>query len=611
MIRPYLLAISIVVGCGTAAAGDGTSGAENIDWYSWATLPLLDAGRVKPLETYAAEELLITSRQSAIIDSASNQSLIPTALYLTLLFEWSGWDHPRKEQLLHSSDVATEYSFYHQADRWDKTPLLCLEYSGLKQMLGLPEHVEFVAPATLTTLSLIDPRTQKSMPFATWGRRLQERKDANETLSHVEAQGLELAQRLRAYQAERMGLNIGVLPDTKREENTWLSLAAVLLTKFDDVTDPQGNYRQAQQNLWQARSAFLKGDVRAFNQSSREFHQSVDAICATAPSPPNKARLHAEVVYNHWQPFRLAEFFMMLSVLACLLAMRTNRPTPYWTAFAACALGATMLLAGLILRAVISGQAPIASMYESVVTVATGVVLLGIASGVWFRNGNVLVTTAAVSLLALLAANHCSTILDCQIHPLAPVLCSPAWLVAHALAATLSYAAFAVAMGMANITLGYHAMRVQRSELTRSLSQLTSHFIQVGIVLLSSGTFFGCLWADSAWGRFWAWDPKEAWTLITVLCYIAVFRAWQGGRLTERGFAAASTLCFLLIIVTWYGINVIFRTGWHSYGFASSGHVLVCMAVFLQVAYTATAIVRSESNGQFAHAGPANMHEIN
>lgn len=606
MIKCYLLAISLVICNGMVAEGDGINGPANIDWRLWENMPVYNGGRAKPLDTFAAEELLTTSRQSAIVDSTSNQSLSPTAFYLTLFFEWSGWDHPRKEQLLNVDDVTTEYSFCHQADRWDKTPLLYLEHSGLNQMLGLPEHVAFVAPQTLTTLSLIDPHTQKSIPFATWGRKLRERIDAKETLTNVELKGLELAQRLRAYQAERMGLNVGILPDVNSAQNTWLSLATVLVTKFDDANDPQGSNRQAQQKLWQARSAFLKGDVSAFNQSSREFREIAISISATAASPPNQARMDAEVAYNHWQPFRLAESFMVFAVLAsCLIALRTSLPVPYWTAFAACATSTCVLLVGVVLRAVISGRLPFASMYESVVTVATGIVLIGIIWEVRFRKGFVLAVTAVVSLLALLVANHCSTFLDCQIRPLEPILRSPIWLVVHVLAASLSYAAFAVAMGISNLTLGYYAMRVNRSELTHSLSHITSRLIQVGIVLLSTGMFFGCLWADSAWGRFWALDPKEVWTLITLLCYVAVLRAWHGGRLTERGFAAASTLCFSLVIMTWYGVNFILRTGLHSYGFASGGQVLVCAVVLLQIAYTTAALVHSESDRQSSHGGYA------
>jgi ABC-type transport system involved in cytochrome c biogenesis permease subunit len=598
-----LFAVLVVVFSTLQSAANETIATAKIDWHLWESTPVHCDGRVKPLDTFARESLHIMTQQSTVVDSVSNQSLSPTALYLTLLFEWSGWDDPRKEQLLSVSDVATEYTFYHLADRWDKTPLLSVEHPGLKQILGLPEHVAFVSPATLSTVSLIDPRTQKSVPFATWGRKLQERKDADEALSHMEMTGLELSQRLRAYQAERMGLNIGIVPKLKTNEGRWLSLAALMVTKFDDVADMSGSYRQLQQKAWQARSAFLKGDADAFNQASREFREVTDSICAAAPTSPSRYRLAIEVAYNHWQPFHLAEFFMMVAVLANWVAASTKSTRAYWTAYALYVVAACALIMGIAMRTVSSGRPPIATMYETIVTVATGAILFGLIWEAWGRSRYLLAATASISLAALLAANHCSNFVEYQIQPLEPVLRSPVWLVAHVLAATMSYAAFAVAMGAANITLGYYGMRVRRPELTHSLLHVAARSIQVGIVSLSIGMLLGSIWADSAWGRFWAWDPKEVWTLITVLCYIAVLRAQQNGQLTERGFAVASALCFSLVIMTWHGLNLMLRTGLHSYGFSSGGGPLVCIALFLQIAYVIGAVVRSENEQQLEIVG--------
>lgn len=602
MIKLHLLAASIAISFGAVAVGSEPRGAANMDWHLWESVPVQNDGRVKPLDTLATETLLTMSQQSAVVDSETNRSLNPTALYLTLLFEWSGWDHPRKEQLLSVSDVATEYSFYHQADHWDKTPLLSVEHSSLKQILGLPEHVEFVAPTTLATLSLIDPHTQKSVPFAAWGRKLQDRKDAHEVLSDAEMKGLELAQRLRAFEEVRMGRVGGILTGND-SANSWFSLAAVLVTKFDDGNDPRGSYRQAQQKLWLVRAAFLKGDAHAFNQSSREYREIADSICTAAPTLPSKFRLGVEVAYNHWQPFHLPEFVLMLGTLASLIAARSTRSLACWIAYILCAVAACALVIGIAIRTVIAGRLPVATMYETVITVATGIVLIGVLGEARRRRGFMLAATASISLVALLAADHCSNFLDYQIRPLEPVLRSPIWLVAHVFASTMSYAAFAIAMGTANIMLAHYAMRSCRPELTHTLSQIANRSIQVGIVLLSFGMFFGSLWADFAWGRLWAWDPKETWTLITILCYIAVLRTWHGGHLTERGFAAASVLCFSLVIMTWYGINLMLRTGLHSYGFSSGGGLLVCMALFLQIAYVIGAVVRSENERQLEIVG--------
>ena len=96
------------------------------------------------------------------------------------------------------------------------------------------------------------------------------------------------------------------------------------------------------------------------------------------------------------------------------------------------------------------------------------------------------------------------------------------WLVTHVMTITLSYAAFALAMGIANITLGYYLMRSENRPAIEALSRFTYRALQVGVVLLATGTFLGGMWAAYSWGRFWGWDPKEVWALIALLGYLAV-----------------------------------------------------------------------------------------
>ena len=207
------------------------------------------SGRVSPSKTAAGrshwtrwlgKHFYLTSNLASVVDSETGQQLNPTALYLTMFFEWTGWDHERKDSLLLSKDWGSQYFYLHQADRWDKTPLLRVDFPELKQMIGMPEHVKYVAPAILATASIVDPRTQKSTPFPAWGRTLLESKEAGNSLSQLEAKGLELANRLVAYQTERMGMGLGIVPSGKADDAKWLSVGELLLTKFDDFERPSG-----------------------------------------------------------------------------------------------------------------------------------------------------------------------------------------------------------------------------------------------------------------------------------------------------------------------------------------------------------------------------------
>ena len=131
------------------------------------------------------------------------------------------------------------------------------------------------------------------------------------------------------------------------------------------------------------------------------------------------------------------------------------------------------------------------------------------------------------------------------------------WLVTHVLTITLSYAAFALALGIADIALGYYLARSKNREVLELLSTFIYKTLQVGVLLLAVGTVLGSIWADYAWGRFWGWDPKEVWALIALLGYLALLHARYTGWLGNFGLAACAAACFSLVIVAWYGVNFV------------------------------------------------------
>ncbi len=166
------------------------------------------------------------------------------------------------------------------------------------------------------------------------------------------------------------------------------------------------------------------------------------------------------------------------------------------------------------------------------------------------------------------------------------------WLVTHVMTITLSYAAFALALGIANITLGYYLVRSGTGETIAALSRFTYQALQVGVLLLAAGTILGGVWADYSWGRFWGWDPKEVWALIALLGYLAVLHARYVGWVGHFGLAALSVACFSLVVVAWYGVNFVMGAGLHSYGFGGGGEGYVGSVLAAQFLYVALAALR-------------------
>ncbi len=176
--------------------------------------------------------------------------------------------------------------------------------------------------------------------------------------------------------------------------------------------------------------------------------------------------------------------------------------------------------------------------------------------------------------------------------PLQAVLRSNIWLVTHVMTITLSYAALALAMGVGNITLGYYLFGARDEQVTGRLENLTYCSVQVGVLLLAAGTIVGGVWADHCWGRFWGWDPKEVWALITLLGYLAVLYARQALWIRQFGLAALCVACFSLVIMAWYGVNFVLGVGLHDYGFGEGGQTHVLVAVIAQNIFVAASVVR-------------------
>ncbi len=225
---------------------------------------------------------------------------------------------------------------------------------------------------------------------------------------------------------------------------------------------------------------------------------------------------------------------------------------------------------GILLRWVESyqmgiGHAPLSNLYESLVFFAWSIALLYIFIEWKYKNRvfGILSTALACSAMAY------ASLKPDQIQPLIPALKSN-WLIAHVFTCFIGYASFAIAFGISLIYLlrryGGPAM-LDRLPADNLLDELTHQLVMFGFIFLSAGIITGSVWANSAWGRYWGWDPKETWSLITwfvyaILLHARFMRGWQGTRI-----AVLSIFGFLAVLFTYFGVN--YLPGLHSYGAAS------------------------------------------
>jgi cytochrome c-type biogenesis protein CcsB len=580
--------------------------AQTFQWDQWRHLPVQEGGRHKPFGTLAWETLRTISNRASFADPQNNQKLDANTLYLVMLFDWQGWDRPVSPQTFAGRHSRASYFSLHEPDKWDRAPLLRVDFLALRSALGLPADQKHVTPFDLSRAKVRIPEDNQERPFLRWAEGLIRQQDKG--LSEFEKKSLELADKFWSYQDHRMGNRMEVIPVQGSDEGEWVTVAYLMRANFDDDADPTGEMRKAQQFFRAARTAYFTSSADEFNNASASLIDTVRQLGPQLGNYPQQSLVDLEVAYNRWVPFRFAWVFSLLAFLCLLLHMGTTWKPFYvagWTAFVA---GLIAIIVGFGMRVAISGRAPVTNMYESVVYVALGVVLFGLVFELIYRSRYVLTAAAAVATVALILADNCPAALDASLRPLQPVLRSNFWLVTHVMTITLSYAALALALGVGNITLGYYLVRSDNRQAINSLTNFTYKAIQVGVLLLAAGTILGGVWADYSWGRFWGWDPKEVWALVALLGYLAVLHARYAGWVHQFGLAALSVICFSLVVMAWYGVNFVLGAGLHSYGFGGGGKSYVLGAIGLQLIFVAAAGWRAFSHGQLLGSPAGSGH---
>jgi len=205
--------------------------------------------------------------------------------------------------------------------------------------------------------------------------------------------------------------------------------------------------------------------------------------------------------------------------------------------------------------------APLSNFYESLVFFAWTLPALGLFAFRRYFRGYLGAVLSTIACLLLAYASFGGV--DSSIKPLMPALKSN-WLLIHVVTAFLGYAAFAVAFGTAVLYLVQDRRPRPALPPQSQLDRLLYRATVLGFLLLTLGILTGAVWAESAWGRYWSWDPKETWSLITWLVYATLLHArllkgWQGRRI-----AWLAVVGFMAVLFTYFGVSFLL-SGLHSY----------------------------------------------
>jgi len=520
-----------------ASAAEPTEGLPVEETRSWA---ILADGRVKPLVTYANETALaLTGRES--LDGLSSLEIL--------------------------------WGYILAADDFRNRPYLRVDSLDLKAKLGLDASQRRFSFTTLMDSAQFRGLVEEAL-------RHEKGADA---ASGLERDALNVYAKLERVAELMRGDALTIVPILD-ESGGWSSPNALR-----NAEDPTG--KAIFQGFGQLAAAHAEQDAQAFRQAAEGLTATLRDL--NPDVYPSERETDRELFYEDFNAFGKAWKLYLVSFLLILLLGFSRWPWGY-------RLGMLLLVAGFVChtlgvgyRWAIAGRAPVSDMYESLVFMGWGAIALALVPEILQRKRFVGLAAGLTGFLCLAFAENLP--IDSAINPLVPVLAHTFWLSVHVMTIMLSYSALALTMVLGHIVLFLQLFRPGQTDLSRTLSGLLYRTLQVGLLFLAAGIIFGAVWANESWGRYWGWDPKETWSLITFFVYLAIVHARFAGWIRDFGLAASAILGFLSVIMTYYGVNFILAAGLHSYGFSEGGQVYALLFVVIEIAVISAAFLRHRS----------------
>lgn len=505
-----------------------------------------DAGRMKPLNTFASELLRKISR------SNSYQGLDPNQVFLSMS------EFPRA---------------------WVELPIIHLKRGNdsLRKILGVPVDTKAVS-----LLDFFDEEGNNKI-----GPYLEEASKKSNP-NQYEKDLIKTYESIYLLNKGLAGTILRIFPIPGDANNTWVSFPELEFAEISgtDSVLVQTVLPRYFQEIKLARSTgdYTRAD-ELIESINRYQHLHGSRVL------PSDNLVKAEIFYNKVDVFNaLYKYFLLVGVVMffsfiyqlfnqrnhfCNMLIYVGRWLS-WSFFIAMTLG-------LILRWYISGHAPWSDAYESVIFVAWATVLFGLILG---RKSTLTIASTAFMAAVVMWVAH-QNWMDPAISNLQPVLDSY-WLMIHVSVIVASYGPFTLGMILGTVALFLMVFTTpkNKNKITVHIKELTiinEMALTIGLVLLTIGNFLGGMWANESWGRYWGWDPKETWALISIMIYAFVIhmRLVPGLR-GDFKYNVASIFAYASIMMTYFGVNF-YLVGLHSY--ASGDKPITPTFVFVTIGF--------------------------
>lgn len=446
---------------------------------------------------------------------------------------------------------------------WQNEPIIKISDKKLKKLLGINENAKYA--------SFNDFFIRKDGKI--YYKMMKESELANRkapaSRSKFDRDIIKADEKLNILYIVFSGELFRVIPRPFDSENKWYSPAG-LMNQYVIFKDKGKAIYALQNYLENVMKAMNSNDWTNANKALLNLkNYQIEYGEAVMPSQ-NKIKF--ELLFNKLKVFQnlisvylLAGFALLIIVLTKMLRPKANLGGIFKFVYYITVLGFLAQTLGLGIRWYISGHAPWSDSYESLVYIAWALVLSGI---VFAKKSSIAMALTSILAGVTLFVAHLSWI-DPQITTIMPVLKSY-WLTIHVSVITASYGFLGLCSLLGFFTLILFAFQGKKENLglSRNIDEackINEMAMILGLSLLVVGNFLGGVWANESWGRYWGWDSKETWALISILVYAVVLHLrYVRGFNSQYFFALTSMFAYLSILMTYFGVNF-YLSGMHSY----------------------------------------------
>jgi ABC-type transport system involved in cytochrome c biogenesis permease subunit len=533
-----------------------TSGQMNLD--EAAELPIVEGGRVKPLDSFARNTMMIISNRSTYRDEQDKEQPAIKWLFEVMVSKAS------------KDRTALKLKVF----RIENDQLLNM--LGLQRRSGLRYSIEEMLPK----FNELEDQAEQAMAREAKQRDLFDQKVLD--LRHH----LELYMELASWKSPL------AIPPEDGGEN-WKNIEeAVQEARLNGKPNP--NLLHVSKIL----AAYSQGDANEFNLQLKNYQ---DQLAKQWPRDVNLA--HFESSFNRFEPFyHCTILYVLVGVLIFVSWIQWAEPLSR-AAFLLAILTLLVHTWGLVARMYIGGRPPVTNLYSSAIFIGWGCVGLALILEAIYRNGIGILVAAVLGGTTLRFADYLSSSGD-TIEMMQAVLDTNFWLATHVTCVTLGYTATLVAglLGIIYVVRGVFTPSLNR-EMMRSLGQMIYGIVCFATLLSFTGTVLGGLWADYSWGRFWGWDPKENGAVLIVIWNALLLHARWAGMVKQRGMAVLAIAGNMITGWSWVGTNQL-GVGLHAYGFNNTLAVMLVIAWFVHLGVIGVGLLPLKHWRSFAGTKP-------